>query len=438
MGTKESQEITATKPTKIATSFMRNPDKMFYSLMHQINEETLRACFDKLSGKKAVGTDGIDKKQYGVNLQRNLEELVARMKRMAYRPGPVRQVLIPKEGKPGATRTLGISNLEDKLVQVKVHEILESIYDPIFLDCSYGFRPNKGCHDAVKALHQYLFDKEVETVLDIDLTNYFSNIDQSLLKEFLGLKIKDTRFLRYISRMLKAGILADEELTISEECVTQGSCCSPILANIYAHYVIDTWFDGVAMSGKHGPMKMFRYGDDVVICFRSERDAAEIKEALVKRLADFRLTLNESKTKLVKFSKKRYSRGLKQDAFNFLGFTFYLGKAKKGFIMPKLKTTGSRLRSKLKKVNEWARNIRNKTSLRDIWKIFCAKLRGHIQYYGVSFNSKAIRIFRDECVRIMFKWLNRRSQRKSFNWEQFGRFMEAYPPPEAKVIYQLF
>lgn len=238
--------------------------------------------------------------------------------------------------------------------------------------------------------------------------------------------------------MFKAGILADGELKVCEEGVVQGSCCSPILANIYAHYVIDTWYQDIAEHGGMGSMQMYRYMDDIVICCRYEQDALWMKEALAKRLSEFNLTLNVDKTKLVEFSKRKYNQGYKQGAFDFLGFTFYLSKAKKGFCIPKVKTIGARMRTKLKKVNDWARNIRNKAPLKEIWKTFCAKLNGHIQYYGVSFNVRAIKIFHGRSIRIMFKWLNRRSQRRSFNWVQFGLFMKAFPPPDAKVIHKLF
>lgn len=438
MGTTESQKQTKTKPMKIASLFVPGGNRVFHSLMHHINVDALRKCFDELDGKKAIGVDGVSKEEYGLNLQSNLQNLIARMKSMNYQPGPIREVLIPKEGKPNATRPLGISNFEDKLVQKKMHEILESIYDPIFLTTSYGFRPGRSCHDAIKDLHRYLYTHEVETVLDVDLSNYFGSIDRAKLKELLQYKIKDTRFLRYISRMFKAGVLADGELRMSEEGVVQGSCCSPILANVYAHYVIDLWLEEIDKRGDKGLMQMFRYADDVVICCHREEDAMWLKEALAERLAEFNLTLNKDKTKLVKFSKRKYRQGIKQDAFNFLGFTFYLGKARKGFTLPKVKTIGTRLRTKLKKVNAWARENRNKAPLKEIWEIFCVKLRGHIQYYGVSFNCRAVTIFRSQCIMIMFKWLNRRSQRKSFNWKQFELFMKKFPPPKAEIMHHLY
>jgi len=360
------------------------------------------------------------------------------MKRMAYRPQAVRQVLIPKEGKAGATRPLGISNFEDKLIQSRMQAILESIYEPIFLDCSYGFRPGKSCHDAIQDLHSHLYACEVEMVIDVDLANFFGTIDHAILKDILSVKIKDSKFMRYISRMLKAGVLAEGELLVSDEGVPQGSCCSPALSNIVAHYVIDEWLEEVVKPLLVGAMKVFRYADDLVICCQYEADTNRVKKALGKRLAKYKLKLNEDKTKMVRFSKNKSRQGVKQETFDFLGFTFYLGKSLKGTIIPKMKTCGKRYRSKLKRVNDWARQIRNRESLRTIWKIFCAKLRGHVQYYGVSFNGKCIGKFLREAEGIMFKWLNRRSQRKSFGWDKFKLFIGKYPLPKVIIHHKLF
>ena len=199
MRSTESQENTDTVLTEIAWLSSQNPEQEFHSLIQHINVESLRSCFNKLDGKKAVGADQVSKDGYGKNLEANLDDLIQRMKRMAYRPNPVRQVLIPKEGKPGSTRPLGISNFEDKLVQKRIQEILESIYDPIFLDCSYGFRPGRSCHDAIKDLTNHLYKEEVEVVIDVDLANFFGTIDHQTLKDMLAMKIKDKKFLRYNS-----------------------------------------------------------------------------------------------------------------------------------------------------------------------------------------------------------------------------------------------
>lgn len=438
MGIIKSQENTRTKLTEIAWSSAQDPHKVYHSLMHLYNVESLRGCFDQLDGKKAVGIDRITKTQYGENLQENLEVLIARMKRMAYRPAPVKLVLIPKEGKPNATRPLGISNFEDKIIQKKTQEILESIYDPIFLSCSYGFRAGKNCHNAILELNNYLFKEEVEIVIDVDLANFFGTIDHKILLDMLSMKIKDPKFLRYISRMFKAGVLSQGELSISDEGVVQGSTCSPVLANIFAHYVIDVWLEETVKPLMAGKIKIIRYADDLVICCQYGKDAIRIKSALSKRLAKYNLKLNEDKTKMVEFSKKKERKGIKQETFDFLGFTFYLGKARRGYIIPLIKTSGKRYRSKLTRVNEWAKQIKNKHPLKDIWKIFCSKIRGHIQYYGVSFNMRSIGKFCYEAKRIMFKWLNRRSQKKSFNWDKFKLFTNKFPMPAIKIHHKLF
>ncbi len=416
----------------------RDKHKQFNCLMHHINETSLRECFYQLSGDRAAGADGITKADYATNLDENLKALIGRMKRMAYRPGPVRRALIPKEGKPNATRPLGISNFEDKIVQKMIQRILESIYEPLFLGCSYGFRPGRGCHDAIRTLYQHLYRNEVQTVIDLDLSSYFDSIDHNQLLAFLGMKIRDERFLRYITRMLKSGVLSEGELTVSDEGVPQGSICSPILANIYAHYVIDEWFEDVVKEHCAGKVELFRYADDVVICCQYESDAKRILRALVKRLEKYGLKLNMEKTRLVSFSKRAYQQGVKQEAFDFLGFTIYIGRSRKGTVIPKVKSIGKRLCVKLKRVNQWARSVRSRYRLSEIWRIFCAKLEGHVQYYGVTFNVLHVQKFIHLAKHILFKWLNRRSRRRSFNWETYLRFMERHPLPKARVCHSLF
>jgi len=434
----ESQVNTDTALAEIAWLSANNPHQVYHSLMHQINVDSLRRCYDRLDGRKAVGVDQVNKAMYGENLTANLEDLIARMKRMAYRPGPVREVRIPKEGKKGATRPLGISNFEDKLVQKRMQDILESIYEPLFFDFSYGFRPNKSCHDAVKDLREHLFKEEVEVVIDVDLANFFGKIDHDIVKDMLGMKIKDSKFMRYITRMFKSGVLADGELSMNEEGVVQGSCCSPVISNIVAHYVIDTWLEETVKPLMKGMVKAFRYADDLVICCRYEEDAKRIKSVLGKRLAKYKLELNEEKTSMLNFSKNNHLRGIKQGSFEFLGFRFYLGKSLNGVTIPKVKTSGKRFRSKLNNVTSWAKKVRNKIPLGEIWKIFCAKLRGHVQYYGVSFNIKMVSKFLYEAKKIIFKWLNRRSQRKSFDWNKFDLFVKKHPIPNAKIVHRLF
>jgi len=319
-----------------------------------------------------------------------------------------------------------------------VQKVLESIYESIFLDCSYGFRRGRGCHDAVRALHHYLFANEVETVIDVDLENFFGTIDHKLVEAILREKIKDQKFMRYIIRLFKAGVLSGNEFTVDDEGVPQGSVCSPIIANIFAHHVIDKWFEEVVKRHCKGKVELFRYADDMVVCCQYQKDAERIKQALTLRLAKYKLKLNEDKTRNVPFSKKRFSQGEKQGAFDFLGFSFYLGRSRKEVPVPKLRTSGKRLRSKLKNVNVWAKMIRNKHRLRQIWKMFCIKLQGHIRYYGVSSNYEGVQRFRHESRKIMCKWLNRRSQKRSFNWDKFLLYEAQFPSPQAKIYHKLF
>lgn len=432
MSSTETQILMDTKLERIAWLSRNDSTKEFVNLMHHFNEKSLKSCYYQLAGKKAVGIDKVNKESYGENLEKNLRNLITKMKQMSYRPGIIRQVLIPKEGKSGVYRSLGISNFEDKLVQKMMQRILESIYEDLFLECSYGFRPGRSCHDAIKALRHHLYARPVRQIIDVDLENFFGTINHQKLIEILQIKIKDKRLIRYIIRMLKSGVLGNGELIISEEGTAQGSVCSPILSNILAHYVIDQWFEETVKAHCEGEVKLFRYCDDICICCEYRKDAIRIRTALAKRLSKYKLRMNEEKTKLIAFDRDN------KTSFNFLGFTFYWGKSQYGYKIPKVKTEGKRMRAKLKRVNQWAKEVRNKYKLKIIWKKLYVKLAGHIQYYGVSFNINKVRTFIDQARTIVFKWLNRRSQRKSFSWKKFELYVIANPLPRAKIIHKLY
>lgn len=438
MSTTEARNMTETKLKRIAWLSKQDHGKEFNCLMHLFNTEYFEVCFHRLDGKKAVGIDGMTKEQYGEELQLNLTNLWERMLRMAYIPLPVKEVLIPKEGKPGATRPLGIGVFEDKIVQRVTQQILESIYDPIFLECSHGFRPEKSCHTAIEDLMQHLYKNDVETVIDVDLANFFGTIDHDWLVKMLRHKIKDEKFIRYIIRMFKAGVLTDGELKVTEEGVPQGSICSPVLANIFAHYVIDLWIEKEIKLKSKGRVHVVRYADDMVICCNNEKDAMNIREQLSERLDKFNLRLNEEKTKLVNFSKSKVRQGISQGTFDFLGFTFYWGRSKRDKVIPKLRTSGKTMKTKLKSLNVWAKGIRNTKPLRDIWKTFKLKIGGHFRYYGISHNIESLKRYHKSSLSIMFKWLNRRSQRNSFSWEKFCLFLKQNSLPKLMIYHRLF
>lgn len=433
----EHRITTDTKLARIAWISGRDPGKRFMSLMHLFNPESLTAAFHGLDGRKAVGADRVNKEEYGEKLHENIESLFGRMRRMAYRPGPVREVMIPKEGKHGATRPLGISNLEDKVVQSVMRRVLESVYEPLFLECSYGFRPGRGCHDAIRDLRDHLAETSVQVVIDVDVANFFGSLRHKEIEAILREKIGDERLMRYVARMFKAGILSNGELRLSDEGVPQGSICSPVIANIFAHHVIDEWFENVVKKHCRGQVRLFRYCDDFVICCQLREDASRIRLALGKRLERFGLQLSEEKTKMVTFSKAQYGLGRKQGSFDFLGFTFYLGRSRKGKAIPKLKTSSKRIRSKLKRVNKWARAVRGVARLPEIWRVFCGKIQGHINYYSVTFNTVTVQNFVHRATRILFQWLNRRSQRRSFSWEKFNLYIRSRPLPRVVVKHSL-
>ena len=433
--TQSNQQSVSPELVRISQLSGAKPEMVFSQLMHHFDVDSLHRCYSQLSGKAAVGSDGISKAHYGAELDSNLCDLVERLKRMGYRPSPVKEVMIPKDAKAQAFRPLGLSNFEDKIVQKRFQEVLEAIYEPVFLDCSYGFRPKRSCHDAIKALDRHLYSQERVVVIDLDLKNYFGSIDHAQLIEFMRRKISDKRFLSYLQRMLKSGILSEGNFRRTDEGVTQGSVCSPVLANIFAHYVLDDWLDSTVRQHCRSELAVFRYADDVVICCGSEHDALRIQEALVKRLDKYGLALNEEKTKLIVLD-KHDPKG--SGTFDFLGFTFYLGLSRAGSVIPKLKSSGKKLRVKLSNVNQWCKRYRNEYRLSVLWPKICAKLRGHVQYYGVSNNQKSVERFLRKAIIYFVKWLNRRSQMRSMTYKQFKNYMRLYPPPRAAVVHRLY
>jgi RNA-directed DNA polymerase len=428
---------TSTKLNRIAKLSSMDAEMEVKWLMPHFNKVSLIGCFHELNGKKAVGIDGVTKEQYGANLENNIDRLLDKMKSMSYRPQAVKEVLIPKEGKAGATRALGISAFEDKIVQLQMAKILEAIYEPIFRGCSYGFRPGRSCHTAVAALLTHLHDKGCEIVIDVDLKNFFGKIQHDILLGFLRHKIKDERFIRYVARMLKAGIFRDGRFEVSDEGSPQGNIASPILSNIYAHYVLDMWMEDVVPLYTKHEVRSFRYADDQVVCCRYRSDSVKVLKALKQRLSKYGLELNAEKTKVVKFNKWAFSQ-VKQDTFDYLGFTFYIRRSRKGHVHVAVKTARKRFYAKLGKVKLWCRLNRDKQKLLPLWKTFNSKLRGHVEYYGVSLNSDRVYSFVHQATGIFFKWINRRSQRKSFNWGQFEKFRQAHPGVKVTTRHHLF
>jgi group II intron reverse transcriptase/maturase len=383
------------------------------TLINRVNYETLEAEHRRQEKHKAVGVDKVTKEQYGENLEENLKNLVERMKKFSYRPQPVRRTMIPKAN--GKMRPLGIPSYEDKLVQGVMANILNEVYEPRFLNCSYGFRPNRGAHDAIKEVNDLIMFKKVNFILDCDIKGFFDNVDHGWLMKFLEHDIADRNFLRYIVRFLKAGVMVDNRLEESSVGTPQGGLISPVLANVYLHYVLDLWFEKWVKKQLKGEGYLVRYADDFIIMFEYESEAKAVYEALRERLAKFGLDLAEDKTRILPFGKNSKSR----ETFDFLGFTHVNSKTRNGGY-----SVGHLISSKKKKM--FKANLKKWVMENRIieFEVFMTKLNrkliGTNNYYSVSGAIKEVRELYNHAFWVTLKWLNRRSQRKSFTVEKFA------------------
>lgn len=396
----------------------RQTDTVFNNLLHQIDVSLLRCAFNSLGKSKAKGVDGITKTRYGENLESNLADLHARIHENQYRTKPSRVIHIPKAN--GKLRPIAISTIEDKIVQRAATMILETIYEPMFMDSSLGFRPKRGCHKAIQRVYQLLGSGRRPYVIDVDIEKFFNSMNHEKLMEFLRLKINDRRFLHLVGKLLRTMVREDGLDVVNEVGSPQGSIVSPILANIYLHYVLDEWFEKTE-AGHY--QKMVRYADDVIFCFKDEDRAVEFKSVLQKRLEEYGLKLNEEKTKIVSFEKEAH------EAFHFLGFTFYWGKDRKRNIYLKVKTQAEKLRMKIAEIKEWLKKVRNKISLGNIISELKLKLSGHYAYYGIETNNRTW-VFYNLCLNLLFKWINRRSQKRSYSWTGFKDRLKHSPLPK--------
>lgn len=418
-------------------------DRKVQNLASYINIETLRSAHKKMSRHKAYGVDRMSKDDYEANLEANLENLVARMKSGSYRPKPSRRAYIPKDGR-NKKRPLGISSYEDKLVEYVVAQILTQIYEPKFCNSSFGFRPNRNCHQAVREVVEDIQYRWTNYVVEADIKCFFDNVSHEWMLKFLDHDIADRRFLEIIEKFLKAGVMEDGKYLDSEKGTPQGNGASPILANVYLHYVLDTWFEFRVKRECKGRCHLVRYCDDFVCCFQNKWEAEKFYRDLPERFEKFGLELAMEKTKILEFGKyakeNRERRGEgKPETFDFLGFTFYCGmNGKKEFFRCKVKTSKRKLRSKIKAMKEWIKSHRT-MELKALFKIVNAKLRGHYQYYGVTDNTKEIKSFQQHTKWLLFKWLNRRSQKKSYTHETFfNGLLRTFPLVEPSVKVSLF
>jgi len=400
----------------------------------------LKECFYLLKKDKATGTDGISFEEYEQNLTQNLEKLVFRMKQFSYRPQPVKRVYIPKSN--GKRRPLGIAALEDKIVQMCITRILVAIYENDFVDSSYGFRPKRSCHDALLSLNQMIMENPVNHVIDADIKGFFDNVSHKWMRRCLEERIGDKNFLRLIVRFLKSGIIEQGKYFDTEKGTPQGGILSPVLANIYLHYVLDLWIERSVKRETDGYVGFVRYADDFIICVQYKEDSRNILDGLMKRLMKFDLELSMEKTKVIEFG--RYAtenakvKGKKPKSFDFLGFAHFCDKTRKGAFKVGRKTSRKKFSQKAREMNQWLKSVRNVAKPMEWWKILSAKLRGHFQYYGVSGNYRGIMKYYTLTIRLIYKWLNRRSQKNSFNWDGFNKYLQRHPLPKPKIHHNFY
>ena len=412
----------------------------FTSLAHLLNETSLKECFYMLEKDKAAGVDEVTFEEYEMYLNTNIQKLVKRMKTGKYYPQPVRRAYIPKgEGK---FRPLGIPCLEDKIVQMGVSRILNAIFEPNFLDCSYGFREGRSCHQALKQLDNTIMTKPVNHIIDADIRGFFDNVEHDWLVEMLKQKIADKNFLKIIVRFLKAGVMEDGKILATEEGTPQGGIISPVLSNVYLHYVLDLWVEKVVKREVQGYVDLIRYCDDFVILVQYKEEAGKILLLLEERLNKFGLDLAKEKTRAIEFG--RYAKvnaeriGKKPDTFDFLGFTHYCDRSRKGNFKVGRKTRRKKFNAKLKEMNEWLKAVRNLVELKEWWKTLSAKLRGHYEYYGISGNYASIEEYYKRSCNLAYKWLNRRSQKKSMNWVQYTEYLNQFPLPKPEIKHNIY
>ena len=428
---RNSQNV-STKQERIAALAKQSPQMAFTSLAYLMDINWLKEAYRRTRKDGAVGVDGVTAEEYEQDLESNLQSLLDRAKSGTYRAPPVRRVHIPKGGSSTETRPLGIPTLEDKVLQRAVVMLLEPIYEQDFLDCSYGFRPGRSTHQALETLRTQLMASQGGWVLEVDIRKFFDNLDHGHLRKFLQLRVRDGVLLRLIGKWLNAGVSEDGSISYPDAGSPQGGVVSPLLSNIFLHYVLDLWFEQEVKPRLKRRAFLIRYADDFVIGFRDYRDAQRVMEVVPKRFDKYGLTVHPTKTKLVPFrpapamARDRNEPDDRPGTFNLLGFTHYWARSQRGYWVVKLKTASDRFRRAMRSIDLWCRDQRH-------WPIgeqqqkLNEKLRGHYAYYGVTGNSGSLSRFRLAVQKCWQKWLSRRNRLRSMTWHVFRRIHQRFP-----------
>ena len=427
--------ITEHKLFLITVHARKDADFRFTSLHHLLNKDFLRGCFQCLDKKKAVGIDGITWENYAKDLDGNLGKLHKKIGNRAYKPLPSRRVYIPKSAT--AERALGISAIETKIVESAVTRILGSIYEVDFLGCSYGFRKGKSQHDALNDLDRTLMVGPVNHIVEADIKGFFDNVSHEHLMEFLKIRIGDPAMLTLIEKFLKAGFIDDGEFHETELGMPQGSILSPLLSNVFLHYTLDKWFEETVKTHIRGFAKLIRYADDFVIAVQYQDDAAKIETAVRKRFEKYELEIHPEKSRNISFGRferenaERQNR--KPNTFDFLGFTHYCDRTRKGGFKPGRKTQRKRLAKACKAMHVWLKNIRNQVKTTEWWELLKSKIRGHFNYYGISGNYRSVWQYYSTILYEVRYWMNRRSQKKTLTADKFQNYLEHHPLPKPEI-----
>jgi len=402
--------------------------RQFYSIAHMITPEALYAAFRGLRKKASAGVDGVTYEGYERDAARNIQTLHERLKNGKYQAQPLRRVYIPKEN--GKQRPISIPALEDKIVQKVMVEILNAIYEQDFLDCSYGFRPGRGQHQALDEVGRVICTRPTGWVLEIDVTAYFDSIVRKQLMGMIEKRVRDRSVLRLIRKWIQVGVIEEGRLLVSETGTGQGQTISPLLANIYLHYVLDEWFENAVKPRLRGAAHEIRFADDAVLCFQYKEDAERVMEVLPKRFAKYGLTIHPEKTRLLEFGRyaeeKAKRQGKKPATFDFLGYTHVCARSRRGKFTVHVRTMEKRFRRGLTAIAEWCQENRH-MPVEEQQKTLNAKLRGHYQYYGRPTNYQSLWRFFREVRHIWRKWLSRRTRGNGMIWEKYAAILRSRP-----------
>jgi len=431
----------STKQQRIAELARQAPEMSFTSLSHHIDMDWMLEAYRRTRKDGATGVDGQTADEYATDLEDNLRSLLGRAKGDAYRAPPVRRVYIPK-GTGNETRPIGIPTFEDKVLQRAVAMVLEAVYEQDFLDCSYGFRPGRSPHQALEAARNQMMAMGGSWIVEVDIQKFFDTLDHAHLRELLSRRVRDGVLRRLIGKWLNAGVLEEGKLTHPETGTPQGGVISPLLANIYLHYVLDVWFEREVKPRLSGRAFLVRFADDFVMGFEREEDARRVLGELPERFGQYGLRLHPTKTRLVRFRRPAHkapskgTEGEEPGTFDLLGFTHYWGRSLRGYWVVKRKTAQSRLSRALRAIGKWCQRNRH-LPVREQHKALSQKLRGHYGYYGITSNFAALHEFYEGVKRRWQKWLARRSQRGT-SWLRFNLLLQRYALPTPWVVHSVY